>query len=80
MESMGRNEGVLRMVTRGEWRSEQRCGNAGNLWAGFRVGWHGFCFEEGVWPAFQTGPSGSIEAVPLRLGRFFFFEIFLKLG
>ena len=65
------------MVTHGEWRSEQRCGNAGNLWAGFRVGWHGFCFEEGVWPAFQTGPSGSIEAVPLRLGRFFlkfFFE------
>ena len=77
MESMGGNEGILVMVVGGKRRSEQRWDNAGNLWAGIRVGRHGFCFEEGVWPAFQTGPSGSIEAVPLRLGRFFlkfFFE------
>ena len=71
MDSMGRNEGILRMATPGEWGAEQRWDNAGNLWAGICVGRHGFCFEEGVWPAFQTGPSGSIEAVPLRLGKFF---------
>lgn len=71
MDSMGGNKDVLRMVNRGEWGVEERCDNAGNMWAGFRVVWRGFCFEEGVWPAFQTGPSGSIEAVPLRLGKFF---------
>ncbi len=71
MDTMGGNEGLSGMVTCGERETRQRWDNTGNLWAGIRIQWHGFCLQTPHSPAFRLRPSGSIEAVPLSLGKFF---------